>query len=121
MWNVKLKSDTFSAGFCEIAERAQADAARRGLVVPPERAGSPDEGGWFANVRTLRFDNPQPLTLEAALGRMRSASYFPKAGPLREQMERELRELFERHQRDGVAVLAHATELTLADRTAQAR
>lgn len=116
MWNVKDRRTAFSAGFCDLAERAMADAASRGLVVPPERGTDAALGGYFANLRQFTFDNPQPLTLAGVLGRARSASYFPRIGPLREELESALQRLFDTHQRDGEVMLWHRTELTLADR-----
>jgi ubiquinone/menaquinone biosynthesis C-methylase UbiE len=116
IWNVKDERDAFTAAYNQLADRAQADAATRGLLVPSERAADPTLGGYFTNVRTRSFPNPQSLDMDGLLGRARSASYFPKQGPLRDGLEDELRRLFDRYQHDGRVILLHQTEVTLADR-----
>jgi len=116
MWNVKDSSDEFSAGFVRNSDRAQADAALRGLKVNEHRAGDPTIGGYFGNVRMKAFTISQSLDLDGLLGRARSASYFPTAEPLKTELENDLRDLFARHQRDGVVALRYRTEVTLADR-----
>lgn len=119
MWNIKTESDPFSAHFTRLMRAAQVDAESRGLRVPSEREADPALGGFFTKVRRREFDNPQSLDLPGVLGRARSASYFPRIGPLRESFERELREAFDRHQRDGSVTLFHLTEVTLAERVNQ--
>ena len=119
MWNVKdPTADDFSAGYTAINDRAMADAAARGLTVRSEREADPTLGGFFHNVRQQQFANPQLLDLHGVVGRMASASYFPKADPLRSQLQRELRDLFEQHQRNGFVSLMHRVEVTIADRHA---
>ena len=51
----------------------------------------------------------------ALLGRLHSASYFPKSGPVKDELEATLRRLFAEHQRDGFVTMVQRTELTLAD------
>jgi len=116
MWNVKDSGDVFSAGFIRNSDRAQADAATRGLKVNEHRAGDPTIGGFFQNVRMQAFAITQYLDLEGVLGRARSASYFPKSDPLRTELENDLRDLFKQHQCDGVVSLRYRTEVTLAVR-----
>ena len=116
MWNVRDdEHDEFTSRYSDLARRAQADAASRGLDVHEMRSADPTVGGFFGDARLIVFPNPQRLSLDGLLGRARSASYFPKPGnPLRERMEAELRELFERHARHGFVTLAHRAEVTLA-------
>jgi ubiquinone/menaquinone biosynthesis C-methylase UbiE len=116
MWNIKGESEPFSAQFTRVMRAAQVDAEARGVRVPSEREADPTLGGYFGNPRRCEFENPQVLDLQGVLGRARSASYFPRGGPLREIFERELTEAFDRHQRDGRATLLHVTEVTIADR-----
>lgn len=118
MWNIKAPRNPFSAAFIRLTERAQADAATRGLTVPPERAADAALGGFFTNIRQRTFDNPQALDLDGTLGRLRSASYFPRSGPVREELEGELHAAFEEFARNGRVELFHHTEVTLADRAA---
>jgi ubiquinone/menaquinone biosynthesis C-methylase UbiE len=118
VWNVRNDGpDPFTAAYSDMARRAQADAASRGLEVHEMRSGDPTVGGFFGKARPLIFPNPQRLSLNGLLGRARSASYFPKPdNPLRGQMESELRRLFEQHSDDGAVTLWHRTEVTLATR-----
>jgi len=119
VWNVRDDGhDEFTAAYSRIARRAMDDAASRGLEVHDLRSADPTVGGYFGNARLLKFGNPHRLTLDGLLGRARSASYFPKDDPLRSEMEKELRELFARYQREGAVMLWHRTEATLADRAA---
>lgn len=118
MWNVRDDAhDEFTRAYSDLARRAQADAAARGLETHEMRSADPTAGGFFHDARLLVFPNPQRLTMEALLGRARSASYFPKPdNPLREQMEMKLRQLFGQHARDHVVTLMHRAEVTLATR-----
>lgn len=116
LWNVRRTDDPFGEAYERIVRRAQADAAARGLTVPPDRAWRPPPEGPFVNARTLDFGNPHPLDWPGLLGRARSASYFPRSGPLRTELEAELRRLFDEHARDGRVVLAQTAELTLSER-----
>lgn len=116
MWNIKDESNGFSAEFSRLAVRAQVDAARRGLNVPSERDADPTLGGFFGGVRTREFENPQSLDLDGVLGRLRSASYFPKSGSVRDELEAALRQAFVAHERGGRVVLMHRAQVTLADR-----
>jgi hypothetical protein len=59
--------------------------------------------------------NPQPLDWTGLLGRAHSASYYPREGPLRQELDRQLRLVFDRHQVHGFVTLDQETALTLAD------
>ncbi len=115
LWNMRETSDPFAAAYERVVCRAQRDAAARGMEVHALRSHRPDDGGFFANIRVLSFDNPQYLDRASLLGRIRSASYFPREGTLRDELEAELETQFARHARDGVVTLTQRTELTLAD------
>lgn len=116
MWNVRDDRDELTAQYSGLAHQAQADAAQRGLEVHEMRSADPAVGGFFKETRRKDFPNPQQLDLEGLLGRARSASYFPRSGQLREDLETAMHRLFEKYQRHGTVVLAHRTEVTLADR-----
>lgn len=116
MWNVKDDNDAFTAKYIRNVDRAQADAATRGLHVPSEREADPTLGGSFTNIRKRDFDNPQAFDLNGLLGRARSASYFPKGEPLKSELERDLVQMFNEFQRNGFITLQQRTEVTLADR-----
>jgi SAM-dependent methyltransferase len=56
--------------------------------------------------------NQQVFDFEGLRGRLLSSSYVPLAGqPAHEAMLRDLREIFERHQRGGTVTMAYDTEL----------
>jgi ubiquinone/menaquinone biosynthesis C-methylase UbiE len=116
LWNVRDGSDAFSAGYELNSQHAEDAAERDGRVVRRQRAADPTIGGFFGNVRSFAFANPQPMTLEELLGRARSASYFPRTGALRAELEQELRDLFNRFAVNGMVTLQQRSELTLANR-----
>ncbi len=116
MWNMKTAENAFSTEFARLTKAAQDDAESRGLRVPPDRDYEPTDGGYFINPRRREFNNPQILDLDGVLGRARSASYFPRSGPCRDQLESELRHIFQQHQLNGRVTLHQITMLTLADR-----
>ncbi|MCO5169084.1 MAG: class I SAM-dependent methyltransferase [Planctomycetes bacterium] len=121
VWNVRAEGDAFTAEYDEVVRRAQAAAKAAGRKVEVTRDADPTLGGWFEGVRVQAFDNAHALDLDGLLGRARSASYFPKAGPLREDLEAALRAAFERHAREGRVALAQRTEVTLATRVDRRR
>lgn len=115
MWNVRDALDPFTAAYEVVVKRAQAAAKDAGRKVEVGRRADPTEGGWFEDVRAREFPNPHRLDLDGLLGRARSASYYPRAGPLAEGLEAALREAFARHAQDGHVTLSQRTEVTLAD------
>lgn len=119
IWNVRDEShDALTSAYSDIARRSMDDARANGFETHDLRSADPTVGGYFRDARLQTFANPHRLTLDGLLGRARSASYFPRQGnPLREQLEYELRRLFDDHQRDGVITLMHRTEVTLAMRS----
>jgi SAM-dependent methyltransferase len=121
LWNVRDPADPFTIAYDEVVERAQDAAAAAGRKVEVGRSADPTQGGWFGDLRMIVFDNPHRLDLEGLLGRARSASYFPKAGPLRAELEGALTEAFHRHAKDGLVTLAQRTELTLVTRVDRGR
>lgn len=121
VWNVRAEGDAFTAEYDEVVRRAQAAAKAAGRKVEVTRDADPTLGGWFEGVRVQAFDNAHVLDQGGLLGRARSASYFPKDGPLREELEAALRAAFERHAVDGRVALAQRTEVTLATRVDRRR
>jgi SAM-dependent methyltransferase len=115
VWNVRRGDGGFTEAYGEITRRAQDDAARRGLVVHRTRAASPGTLRGFDAVRTLAFANPHPLDWPGLLGRAASASYFPRSGPRRAELEDALRVAFDAYERDGHVVLEQVTEVTCAE------
>lgn len=115
MWNRRVKDDPFTSIYSDVARRAQMHAEAGGRVTPRARQADPTITGQFRITSTMSFENPQELDEDALLGRLHSASYFPKAGPAREELERDIRAAFAKHSRDGIVTMRQKTELTLAE------
>lgn len=116
VWNVRERTDPFSRAFDDVAERARAAAEAAGRTTGGgHRSADPTKDGHFGRVRQVVVPNPHALTLDELLGRARSASYFPREGPLAAELEAALRAAFAAHARDDRVVLAQRTEVTLAD------
>ncbi|MCP3902502.1 MAG: class I SAM-dependent methyltransferase [Planctomycetes bacterium] len=115
IWNVR-RGGPFAEAFGRITRRAQEDAASRGLVVHRIRSARPETLGGFDRVRTHVFENPHALDWPGLLGRADSASYFPRSGPVREELVTALRRAFDEHAADGRVILEQKTEVTLAER-----
>lgn len=114
MWNIASKSDAFSAGYCSIMDRAGELARQSGRMLKRNDGRGVFHDERFPNAREQNHRHTQMLDWEALLGRVRSASYFPTEGRVRDQLEHDLRELFDRHARDGQVVLRYDTRLILA-------
>jgi SAM-dependent methyltransferase len=69
----------------------------------------------WRNVRTLEFENPQTVTKHSLRARARSASYAPKEGEDAKALLAQLDDLFQRHERGGVASMRMRTIVTLAE------
>ncbi len=81
-----------------------------------ERAGEASLREFFGAgwIEHAVFPNPQPLDLDALLGRVASSSYSPRAGdPSREALFADLRALFERHAESGRVAMLYDTHLHL--------
>ena len=116
MWNERLEDSPASAAYADIVRQAQAAARVQSSWATRNRLRDPGGTGLFDNVRSQSFDNPQVLDRDGLLGRARSTSYFPREGPIRDRLEHELLELFDRFAQDGTVTIRQRTVLTLADR-----
>src|SRR5262249_51749174 len=93
MWNCRDRSDPLTAGYC----RAIADIGGESKIETKEfDAGVVAGSGFFSPMRLSVFPNDQALDLPGLLGRAMSASYVPKEGPGRGQLEESLRDLHAR-------------------------
>lgn len=105
------EDDPFTNGYGNIARAYATDDTealrRRALEIFAD----------FPNVRIKRaaFASRQPLDWSALAGRAASASYLPKVGRSAELLKRDLRALFDRHQRGGNVELAIVTFVVVAD------
>lgn len=116
MWNVRSTDDAFSRTYSNIARKAQEHAEAAGRVTPRARGADPTVTGMFEIIERVSFDNPQVLDEPALLGRLHSASYFPKTGSVRDELERAARDAFAEHAIDEAVILRQRTEVTIARR-----
>lgn len=117
MWNIRVSKSEFDRIYAETVVQAQEDAKRHGRLLRRDYGVDLSElGPLFRGARRLTWPNPQVCTLSALLGKARSASYFPRQGPLVDELLRRLTEAFHAHQRDGVVVVNQECSLTLAQR-----
>ena len=116
LWNTHAETDPFTAGYAALIRRARAHAATRGRIVRSERAGDPTAGGFFVDPERRQFTNPQPMDREGLVGRARSASYWPRDGAMRDELEDALSSLFHKYQTMGRVTMEHLTEVTVARR-----
>jgi SAM-dependent methyltransferase len=112
-WNVRRGDDPVAAGYQAIVLRAQADAETRNMLTRRIRS-YPIDDERYHDVRTLVFDNPQVLDWEGFIGRIHSASYYPVDGPLREELDTAMRELYEANEFDDRVTVGQRTEVTVA-------
>jgi SAM-dependent methyltransferase len=113
LWNLPDERDAFTgAVYRAIRAASSADPASVAHVRPEALFASPR----FANVRVVESFHVQPLDLAGLLGRIASASYVPKEGPLRAALDAEVRRLFELNaDASGRVRLHYATLNHLAD------
>jgi SAM-dependent methyltransferase len=121
VWNVREQVTEFDRLYDAVLKDAEAAARATGHRVESGRSTDPAAGGHFREVRKVVAPNPQPVDLEALLGRSRSTSYFPREEPLRSAFEGRLRDAFAAHAREGVVTISQRTELTLATRSPTGR
>ncbi len=118
MWNTRDLSDEATRTYTELISQAAA-APLPDLFVEPAAAlaASP----LFCNYRELTFVHPQRLSREGLLGRARSASYCPKAGPAYDTLAAGLNALFDScavpdpHSGQPLVTLRYRTQLYLAE------
>ncbi len=117
MWNIRVAKGEFDRIYAETVVEAQQDARRHGRLLRRDYGVDLGElGPHFHHARRLTWPNPQVCTLEALLGKARSASYFPREGPLVGELLGRLTAAFHAHQRDGVVTVNQECSLTLAQR-----
>ena len=108
LWNLPDERDPFTAGvYRAIRLASSADPASVAHVRPEPLFASPK----FRDVRVVEAFHVQPLDLEGLLGRISSASYVPKDGPLRATLDAEVRRLFELNADAGGRVRLHYATL----------
>jgi SAM-dependent methyltransferase len=114
VWNRRSVTDPLTLGYRQaILEVGGEVAAER---MPFDSAVVADSGVFAVPERRV-FPNAQRLDLDGLIGRARSASYVPKAGPEGERLIALLRDVFDRYANaDGRVDLVYETEVYLSRR-----
>ncbi|MCA9282297.1 MAG: class I SAM-dependent methyltransferase [Phycisphaeraceae bacterium] len=115
MWNVPDERTESGRGYREIMLRyaTEPPTSPWNNFCAPRLEGD----ARFMGHRTVEIPSGQVLDCAGLIGRAGSASYVPKHGRAREQMEADLAHLYSRCERDGVFTLAYVTRVHLAERT----
>ena len=116
LWNLRARDTDFMAVYAAVVEKAQLYTEASGKRVSRQRCASPAESPWFVDAESSSVPNPEPLTWDGVVGRISSASYFPREGRQREELLADLRLAFGRFAVEGRVTYAQTTELTLATR-----
>lgn len=118
VWNRFSTDEAFSADFRALMNEAGRLAEQCGRILRQNDGTAVFHSPHFVGVHERIFRNAQQLDLDGLLGRARSASYFPAAGPENERFEEEIRRLFAQHARDKPrrVTLHYSTKLILATR-----
>ncbi|MGB8520035.1 MAG: class I SAM-dependent methyltransferase [Candidatus Tumulicola sp.] len=103
--------DPFTRAYGEIVRRYATDDTEtlRAAAIGAFERNAP------GRVWRCEFPARQSLTIEGVLGRAASASYVPHDGPAHQALERDLRDAYARHERDGAVALAMVTYVLGAD------
>lgn len=108
MWNEVDTADAFSLGYRVIADESATDDTPRVRYAAQEDPFAGQD--LFDDVRHASFGFAQRVTADGLVGRATSASYAPRSGPERREMESALRSLHTEHAgADGIAELRYLT------------
>lgn len=111
LWNRRSREDPFTLGYRRVLEAMDAEAPAERSQFDPAVVTDAD---GFHDLRALEFVNAQRLTEEELLGRARSTSTVPLAGPRAEQILAMLRDLHARFRgADGTAEMVYRTDVFL--------
>lgn len=115
LWNERDEADPLTVGYDQIL-RVTPEAA---AMARPWRQASDIlfANAWFERPDLSTFPSEQVLDEQGLIGRALSASYAPREPAQVEKMTRSLRELFARHQQDGIVRMRYQVSLYLARRT----
>jgi ubiquinone/menaquinone biosynthesis C-methylase UbiE len=114
VWNERDEEDPFTHACGEVI-RTFPDT---GKVEGPRQQGGKAllESALFAHGRKEEFRHAQEMDEEGLLGRVFSASYAPREGPLAEQAATQLRAVFARYQKEGRVPMRYLATVYLAQR-----
>ncbi len=112
VYNERDESDPFTAAYGDVVRKYATDDTER------RRADGIEVflafHAWVAKHR-VEVRNEYALDVEGVLARARSTSYLPKAGPVADDLHRDIRSLVARFARDGHVVMAMRTIVASAD------
>jgi len=109
MWNRRSRIDPLTAGYRQAIRDVNGETAAERTDFDPEVI---TRSGLFSRPSLTSFPNAQRLDLNGLIGRARSASYVPKAGPVGEQLLKSLRALHAQHADGrGFVTLVYDTEV----------
>ncbi len=113
VWNDRDTDDEFTQGYTQLVKIASNNhPAESRLVSVEPLLSSP----LFPDVRRYTFTYRQKLDLEGLIGRVRSVSYIPQAGPELEQLISGLKELHGRFcDENGFVYMTYHTSVYLAN------
>lgn len=116
LWNLRTSDGGFTDDYNRIVVSA-ADALDPSTRSAREQLAQPLlDSSLFSDATVITLPSPQRLTLEGAIGRATSASYFPREEPERSARLAELTDSFQRYARDGMVTLEQIAHLTMATR-----
>jgi SAM-dependent methyltransferase len=114
MWNNRDGRDPFTRDYIAAIRAVNGDSPIERREFDPSVI---HRHGWFTEATLATFENQQPLSLEALIGRATSASYVPRGGRLFEVLSESLAALLERHRDAGGQVrMKYVTTVYLAGR-----
>jgi len=114
VWNSRSREDPLTFGYMQAIRAVGGEHPAEMRVFDPAEV---DAVGIFTPLRVQKFDQAQALDRQGLLGRAWSASYVAKSGPLRDELERLLTQVYERHRdAQGFVTMKYITEVWLAGR-----
>jgi len=116
LWNVHDTRDPLMASYRELVMRHATDPPKSPWFRNDDCAlGTPAAAhAGLAGDRLDTFPNRQTLDLPGLIGRAVSSSYMPQHGPARRGVERDLADLFAKHQSGGKVTLRYICEVHTA-------
>lgn len=116
LWNVHDTREPLMAAYRELVMCHAVDSPRSPWFRNDDCAlGAPSAARvGLVGYRLDTFPNSQTMDLPGLIGRAVSSSYMPRCGPEREAVERDLAQLFAKHQSGGMVTLRYVCEVHTA-------
>jgi SAM-dependent methyltransferase len=112
MWNTRTRDDGFNRAYEDFLHQYGTDFKS----IRHEQISGDVFRAFFkdGSYKTIDLPNHQTIDFDGLKGRMLSSSYMPQEGAANfGEMIRSLREIFDRHQKNGQVVMTYKTELHL--------